>query len=32
MPGMFNVVAGGRVRGVEVPEFDLIGGLEIVSI
>ena len=27
IPGIFNVVAGGRVRGVEWPEFCLTGGL-----
>lgn len=28
-PGMFSVVAGGRVRGVVVPELDLRGGLDV---
>ena len=31
MPGIFKVVAGGRIRGVAEPEFCLIGGLELVS-
>jgi hypothetical protein len=31
MPGILSVVAGGRVRGVVVPEFCLIGMLSIIS-
>ena len=27
IPGILRVVAGGRVRGVDVPEFCLTGGL-----
>ena len=31
IPGMFNVVAGGRIRGVVEPEPCRIGGLKTVS-